>query len=118
MALTDGIRSSEQSWKELLLDLKQRGLNVDPIAKLLETGHWASSQGIAGQVFGNTRGQRCWVHKSANVLNKLPKHLHATAKSDLQQIWTSGHARKRLSGLLSIRANLRAKIPEGGRVPE
>lgn len=85
VALTDGFRESEQSWKEVLLDLKRRGLKHDPQLAIGDgaLGFWKALP----QVFGTTREQRCWVHKTANVLNKLPKHLQPKAKSDLQQIW-------------------------------
>ena len=85
VALCDGFRESEQSWKEVLLDLKQRGLKIDPKLAIGDgaLGFWKALP----QVFGSTREQRCWVHKTANVLNKLPKHLQAKAKSDLHQIW-------------------------------
>jgi putative transposase len=85
VALSDGFRESEQSWKELLLDLKRRGLKIDPELAIGDgaLGFWKALP----QVFGSTRAQRCWVHKTANVLNKLPKHLQAKAKSDLHQIW-------------------------------
>ena len=85
LALTDGFWESEDSWKTVLRDVKRRGLTIDP--------HLAIGDGALGfwkalpQVYGHTRTQRCWVHKSGNVLNKLPKHLHPKAKSDLQQIW-------------------------------
>lgn len=84
-ALTDGFRESEASWKELLLDLKQRGLTIDPKLAVGDgaLGFWKALP----QVFGATRAQRCWVHKTANVLNKLPKHLQAKAKSDRHRIW-------------------------------
>ena len=85
VALTDGFRESEQSWKEVLLDLKRRGLKIDPQLAIGDgaLGFWKALP----QVFGATREQRCWVHKTANVLNKLPKHLQPKAKSDLHQIW-------------------------------
>ena len=85
VALADGFRESEQSWKELLRDLRQRGLKIDPQLAIGDgaLGFWKALP----QVFGSTREQRCWVHKTANVLNKLPKHLQAKAKSDLHQIW-------------------------------
>ena len=85
LALTDGFRESEESWKEVLLDLKRRGLTVDPRLAIGDgaLGFWKALP----QVFGHTRTQRCWVHKTANVLNKLPKHLQANAKSALHQIW-------------------------------
>jgi transposase-like protein len=85
VALTDGYRESADSWRELLLDLKERGLTVDP--KLAtgdgSLGFWKALP----QVFGSTRTQRCWKHKTANVLNKLPKGLQAKAKADLNNIW-------------------------------
>lgn len=85
LALTDGYRESEESWKELLLDLKERGLTVDP--KLAtgdgSLGFWKALP----QVFGSTRAQRCWKHKTANVLNKLPKGLQVKAKAALNDIW-------------------------------
>ena len=85
VALTDGFRESEQSWKEVLLGLNRRGLKIDPQLAIGDgaLGFWKALP----QVFGATREQRCWVHKTANVLNKLPKHLQPKAKSDLHQIW-------------------------------
>jgi transposase-like protein len=85
VGLTDGYRESEASWKELLLDLKERGLSIDPQLAIGDgsLGFWKALP----QVFGSTRTQRCWKHKSANVLNKLPKGLQAKAKADLNDIW-------------------------------
>jgi transposase-like protein len=85
LAMLDGYRESAESWKELLLDLKQRGLTVDPKAAVGDgaLGFWKALP----QVFGSTREQRCWVHKTANVLNKLPKSQQAKAKADLHEIW-------------------------------
>jgi putative transposase len=85
LAMSDGYRESEQSWKELLLDLKQRGLTIDPKVAVGDgaLGFWKALP----QVFGNTREQRCWVHKTANVLNKLPKGQQAKAKAALHEIW-------------------------------
>ena len=85
IAVQDGYRESEQSWKTLLLDVKQRGLGVDP---RLATGDGALGFWKAlPQVFPTTRPQRCWVHKTANVLDKLPKRLQPHAKEALHQIW-------------------------------
>lgn len=85
IAVQDGYRESEQSWKSLLLDVKQRGLTVDP---KLATGDGALGFWKAlPQVFATTRTQRCWVHKTANVLDKLPKRLQPEAKDKLHQIW-------------------------------
>ena len=85
IAIADGYRESEQSWKALLLDVKARGLVIDP---KLATGDGALGFWKAiGQVFPTTREQRCWVHKTANVLDKLPKRLQPEAKQKLHQIW-------------------------------
>lgn len=85
LAMGDGYRESEASWQELLLDLKQRGLTIDPKLAIGDgaLGFWKALP----QVFGSTRAQRCWVHKTMNVLNKLPQGLQAKAKADLHEIW-------------------------------
>ena len=85
VALNDGYRESEQSWYDLLLDLKRCGLTASPE---LATGDGALGFWKAlHQVHGHTREQRCWVHKTANVLNKLPKSVQGKAKGHLQDIW-------------------------------
>jgi putative transposase len=85
LAMLDGYRESAESWKELLLDLKQRGLTIDPKLAVGDgaLGFWKALP----QVFGSTRAQRCWVHKTANVLNQLPKGQQAKAKAALHEIW-------------------------------
>ena len=85
VGLADGIRESTQSWKELLLDLKRRGLTIDPQLAVADgaLGFWKAID----EVWPKTRAQRCWVHKTANVLNKLPKSLQAKGKRALQDIW-------------------------------
>ena len=84
VGLWDGFRESEQSWSELLLDLKSRGLTMGP---KLATGDGALGFWNAlRKVYGETRQQRCWVHKTANVLNKLPKTLQKQAKQRLHEI--------------------------------
>ena len=85
LGLTDGYRESEASWKELLLELKERGLRVDPKLAIGD-GALAFWKALP-QVFGSTRAQRCWKHKTANVLNKLPKGLQLKAKAELNDIW-------------------------------
>ena len=81
-------RKSEASWKELLLDLKDRGLTVDPKLAIGDgsLGFWKALP----QVFGSTRTKCCWRHKTANVLNKLPKPLQAKAKAEVNDIWMAG----------------------------
>ena len=79
VTISDGYRESEASWREVLLDLKARGLNS--IRKWPSAmGPWDSGKQLP-QVFGTTRRQRCWVHKTANVLNKLPKGQQPKAKT-------------------------------------
>jgi len=113
LALTDGFRESEQSWKEVLLDLKNRGLKVAPKLAIGDgaLGFWKALP----QVFGDTREQRCWVHKTANVLNKLPKHLQGKAKSDLHQIWM---ADTRENAYLAFDAFLQAYAPKYPKAAE
>jgi putative transposase len=85
IALEGGFRESELSWRQLLLDLKGRGLKTAPQLAIGDgaLGFWKALT----KVYGSTRWQRCWVHKTANVLNKLPKSLQAKAKAKLHQIW-------------------------------
>jgi putative transposase len=82
---TKGVREKSQSWKELLLDLKRRVLAVGPELAVADgaLGFWQAIE----EVWPKTRGQRCWVHKTANVLNKLPKSQQSKAKRALQEIW-------------------------------
>jgi putative transposase len=85
VGLIDGVRESGQSWRELLLDLKRRGLTIAPELAVADgaLGFWQAIE----EVWPQTRAQRCWVHKTANVLNKLPKSQQAKAKRALQEIW-------------------------------
>jgi len=85
VGLTDGVRESAQSWRELLLDLKRRGLAMGPELAVADgaLGFWQAVE----EVWPQTRGQRCWVHKTANVLNKLPKSQQSKAKRALQEVW-------------------------------
>lgn len=85
IAIQDGIRESEASWSELLLDVKSRGLVEDPHLAIGDgaMGFWAA----LSKVYPTTLHQRCWVHKTANVLNCLPKSVQPRAKSKLHAIW-------------------------------
>ncbi|SMD14885.1 IS256 family transposase [Primorskyibacter flagellatus] len=80
-----GVRESAQSWRELLVDIKARGLSVPPEVAVGDgaMGFWKALD----EVFPGTRHQRCWVHKTANVLNKFPKSMQLTVKVDLREIW-------------------------------
>ena len=85
LTIEDGIRESTQSWREVLLGLKQRGLDVPPKLAVGDgaLGFWAALE----EVYPETRHQRCWVHKTANVLNYLPKAVQPKVKKALQEIW-------------------------------
>ena len=85
IALADGYRESEQSWKALLLDCQARGLTTAPSLAIGDgaLGFWKALR----KVFPTTKEQRCWVHKTANVLDKLPKSQQPRAKAMLHEIW-------------------------------
>jgi transposase-like protein len=91
LGFTDGARESAQDWRELLLDLQNRGLVIAPELAVAKPalavadgalGFWKA----LGELWPTTREQRCWVHKTANVLNKLPKSQQPKAKRSLQEI--------------------------------
>ena len=95
LAISDGYRESTQSWREVLLDLKHRGLPALPKLAVGDgaLGFWQA----CAEIFPDTATQRCWVHKTMNVLNKLPKSLQPKAKDRLHEIWmadTREHANK------------------------
>ncbi len=80
-----GMRESTQSWKELLVDLKERGLSIAPEIAVGDgaLGFWRALD----EAFPSTRHQRCWQHKTLNVLDKLPKSVQSNAHEDLREIW-------------------------------
>lgn len=85
LAVEDGHRESAQSWREVLVNLKQRGLEISPDLAIGDgaLGFWKAM----AEVYGKAKPQRCWVHKTANVLNKLPKSVQPKAKGALKEIW-------------------------------
>ncbi len=85
LAVEGGYRESTQSWREVLLNLKSRGLETDPKLAIGDgaLGFWKA----VSEVFPGTLGQRCWVHKTANILNKFPKRSQPKAKSHIHNIW-------------------------------
>jgi putative transposase len=107
IAVMDGYRESEQSWTELLVDLRQRDLTLSP---LLATGDGALGFWAAlGKVFPDTREQRCWVHKTANVLNKLPRSVQPRAKGDLHEIWMAETRAEAIKAFDAFLAKYQAK---------
>jgi len=85
VAVEDGLRESADNWYGLLSSLRSRGLKTGPRLAVGDgaLGFWNA----LARVFPVTRRQRCWVHKTANILNRLPKSLHPKAKAALQEIW-------------------------------
>ena len=85
IAVVDGFRESKQSWHELLVGLKSRGLTEAPKVAVGDgaLGFWAALR----EVYGETCEQRCWFHKTGNVLNKMPKSVQSKAKADIHEIW-------------------------------
>lgn len=85
LALSDGYRESKASWLAILQDLEARGLATPPKLAIGDgsLGFWAA----IAEAWPETKCQRCWVHKTMNVLNELPKSIHAKAKAGLHEIW-------------------------------
>jgi transposase-like protein len=94
LAIDDGFRESMISWKEILLSLKDRGLQDGPKLAIGDgaLGFWAALR----EVFPNTEEQRCWVHKTANVLDKLPKTLQAKAKNQIHEMYMAENKKNAL----------------------
>jgi transposase-like protein len=109
VAVVDGYRESEQSWYELLVDLKNRGLTFSPQLAIGDgaLGFWSALR----KVYGETREQRCWVHKTANVLNKLPKSVQPKAKADLHEIWMAESREKANQAFDTFLEKYQAKYP-------
>lgn len=86
IAVSDGYRESKIAWKELLLDLRRRNLAIDPKLVIGDgaLGFWAASREVYGE---DTREQRCWVHKTANILDKMPKSIQSKAKSMIHEMY-------------------------------
>jgi putative transposase len=79
-----GVRESAQSWRELLIDVKRRGLTIAPEIAVGDgaLGFWKALD----EIYPGARQQRCWVHKTANVLNKVPRSVQAAIKADLREV--------------------------------
>ena len=110
LGFTSGYRESAQSWAELLIDLKARGLAHPP---LLATGDGALGFWSAlGKVFPTTRQQRCWVHKTANILNDMPKAMQTKVKVDLHNIWMAESRLEAEKALSLFLRKYQAKYPK------
>ncbi len=109
VALEDGYRESTESWKTLLRDLKRRGMAAPKLAIADGAlGFWAA----LGDIYPETEEQRCWVHKIANVLDKLPKRLQPRAKSHLHEIMRAEGRDTALQELARFQEEYAAKYPK------
>jgi putative transposase len=110
IAITDGYRESADSWRELLLGVKQRGLTTSPKVATGDgaLGFWAALR----ELYSQTREQRCWVHKTANILDKMPKSLHEKAKALLQDIWMAPSRQEALKAFALFVETFEAKYPK------
>jgi transposase-like protein len=109
IALEDGYRESTESWATLLRDLKRRGLNAPKLAVADGAlGFWNALR----NVYPETEEQRCWVHKIANVLDKLPKRLQPRAKSHLHEIMRAPDRQTAIEELMRFQAEYEDKYPK------
>ena len=109
VALTDGYRESTESWADLLRDCSRRGMRA-PVLAVGDgaLGFW----GALREVFGDTREQRCWFHKIANVLGALPKSAHPGARKALAEIWNAEDKQHARAAVKSFDAAYGAKFPK------
>ncbi len=110
IAVVDGYRESKQSWYELLVDLKHRGLKDAPKLAVGDgaLGFWAAIR----EVLGETREQRCWFHKTGNVLNRFPKSVKDKAKADIHEIWMAATREQAEKAFDTFLEKYGAKYPE------
>lgn len=113
IAIGDGYRESKESWKEILLDLKHRGLQAGPLLAIGDgaMGFWAAMS----EVFPQTRHQRCWFHKMGNVLNALPKSQHGRAKADMQAIWMAATRDEAQAAFAAFIGAYQGKYPKAAK---
>jgi len=109
VALEDGYRESTESWASVLRDLKQRGLRA-PVLAIADgaLGFWAALR----EVYPETQEQRCWVHKIANMLDKLPKRLQARAKESLHEIMRAPNRKSALKEIKRFTQQFDARYPK------
>ena len=111
LAVVDGERESYMSWLQLLQDLKDRGLTEDPCIAVgnRSLGFWKALR----EVFPRNREQQCWVHKTANVLDAMPKCLHVDAKRMIHDMYMAPTKEGSSQGLPALPGPIRSQIPQG-----
>jgi len=110
IAVQDGYRESEQCWKELLVGLKRQGLEIEPALAIGDgaLGFWAALR----KVFPKSREQRCWVHKTANILSGIPKTTQPRVKKDLHAIWEAETKQEAEEAMELFKEKYEAKYPK------
>ena len=110
IAVQDGYRESEPSWNELLTDLKSRGLEMPPELAVGDgaLGFWAALR----KVFPKTREQRCWVHKTANILNDVPRSVQSRMKNVIHSIWEAETKEEAEKAMTKFKDAYSAKYPK------
>jgi len=110
LAVSDGYAESKASWREILLDLKRRGLKIGPKLAVGDgaLGFWAALR----EVYPECREQRCWVHKTANVLDKMPKSVQGKAKGMLHEMWQAPTKEKALAAYEHFVSSWQEKYPK------
>ena len=110
LAVSDGYRESKASWSEILLDLKRRGLKIGPKLAVGDgaLGFWAALR----EVYPGCREQRCWVHKTGNVLDKMPKSVQGKAKGMLHEMWQAPTKQKALAAYEHFVNSWQEKYPK------
>ena len=109
IGLHDGVRESKQSWKDFLQNLKARGLTIDPSLAVGDgaLGFWAALE----EEYPRCQQQRCWVHKTANILDKMPKSIQPNAKRMIHEMYMSPTKEKALKAYNEFLAHYSAKYP-------
>lgn len=110
LAVYDGYRESKASWKEVIKDLKRRGLKRAPLLATGDgaLGFWSAME----EEWPTTRAQRCWVHKTANILDKMPKGVQGRAKSAIHDMYMAETKDEALAALKAFLDTYKAKYPK------
>ena len=109
IGIHDGVRESKQSWKDFLQNLKSRGLSIDPSLAIGDgaLGFWSALE----EEYPGCRHQRCWVHKTANILDKMPKSVQPNAKRMIHEMYLSPTKEKALKAYDEFISHYSAKYP-------
>jgi putative transposase len=110
IAVWDGHRESKVSWQTVLRDLKRRGLTIGPELAIGDgaLGFWAA----LAEEFPEARQQRCWVHKTANILDRLPKSVQTDAKKLIHEMYLAPTKEAAMEGYRDFVTRFHAKYPK------